>query len=63
MAVIEKKNTDEKNESREVENEIQLESTIIQKKQSCSILHVHSCHFTLVELIFLKQIFIEFWAR
>ena len=52
MAVIgkkmKKKNSIWKNESREVENEIQLESTSIQK----------IFHFNLAEFIFLKQIFI-----
>ena len=60
MAVIDKKApTREMSQgTREVENEIQLESTIIQKKQSCLSLLIHSFHFNLAELIFLKQIFL-----
>ena len=58
MALIGKKNTNWKNESKEVENEIQIESTIIQKKQLRLILLVHFFYFNLAEFLFLKQIFI-----
>ena len=58
MALIGKKNTNWKNESKEVENEIKIESTIIQKKQLCLILLVHFFNFNLAESLFLKQIFI-----
>ena len=58
MALIGKKNTNWKNESKEVENEIQIKPTIIQKKQSCLILLVHFFHFNLADFLFLKQIFI-----
>ena len=52
-----KKKDNYKNGSREVENEIsKLSLPYTEKKQSCLL--VHSLHFKLTELIFLKQIFI-----
>ena len=59
MAVIgKKKKKTRENKSRVVENEIELEPTKIQKKQSYLILLEHSFHLNLAELIFLKQFFI-----
>ena len=58
MAVINKKITNQKNESREIRIEIQFESTPIQKKLPSLILFERSFHFMLAKLIFLKQTFI-----
>ena len=58
MAVINKKITNQKNESREIRIEIQFESTAVQKKLPSLILFERSFHFMLAKLIFLKQTFI-----
>ena len=47
------------------QDKLKIKSNLIlpyYKKQSCLILLVNSFHFNLTEVLFLKQIFIKFWA-